>query len=82
MMTASSPIPVPNLNVMISGCLFLAVILMMESSRCLCFTLAQPALSESSRRAIRLSDVSMRWLDGGDEDGGDEESIIRNLCNL
>jgi len=68
-MTASSPVPVPNLKVMMSGFFFLDVIFRMEISWCRCFTLAHPALSESSRSTTRLSAVSSRWL-------GDEEQLI------
>ena len=60
--TAASPAPVPNLNVMMSGFFFLAVILNTVSSLWRCFTLAQPALSDSSRRTSRLSGVRRMWL--------------------
>ena len=59
-MTNSSLEPVPNLKVMMSGCFFLEVILSTESIRSLCFILPQPALSDSSRRTSKLSDVSNR----------------------
>ncbi len=47
-----------------SGLRFLAVILRMEDSLCLCLMRAQPALSESSLRTSRQSAVSTRWLWG------------------
>ena len=59
--TAASPAPVPNLNVMMSGFFFLAVILNTVSSLWRCFTLTQPALSDSSRRTSRLSGVRRIW---------------------
>ena len=71
--TAASPAPVPNLNVMMSGFFFLAVILSTVSSLWRCFTLAQPALSDSSRRTSRLSGVRRIWLHVGD--GALEENV-------
>ena len=72
--TASSPLPVPNLKVMTSGFFFLEVILRMEVSWCRCFSLAHPALSESSRSTTRLSAVSSRWLE-------EEEGLIRQVTS-
>ena len=54
----SSPDPVPCLNVITSGCFFLAVILRMEFSLFLCFILAHPARSESSLNTIMESAVN------------------------
>ena len=58
--TASAPLPVPNLKDMTSGYFFLAVILRMEESLCLCLTRPHPALSDSSLNATRLSAVTTR----------------------
>ena len=60
--SASCPVPVLNLKVMMSGFFFLAVILRMYSKGYLYLTRPHPALSESSRSTISLSEESRMWL--------------------
>lgn len=61
-MTASSPAPCPNLNVITSGCLFLAVIFSTELSLFVYLTRPHPALSDASLRTTSWSAVTIRWL--------------------
>ena len=52
----------PNLNVMMSGCFFFAVILMMERRELVCLTLAQPGRSDISLSMTNSSAMMTKWL--------------------